>query len=129
MNKRERILIVDDEVDARTFLFSLLDNEGYLVATASNGIEALKYVARERPRLVISDVRMPEMEGLELLAKIKYAAPDTAVILLSAYADWPLFFDALGYGGSDVLLKPCRNEDLLRAVERALEKAETGGER
>ncbi len=129
MHENERILVVDDELDSRTFLFSLLDNEGYLVATASNGIEALKYVARERPRLVISDVRMPEMEGLELLEKIKAVAPETSVILLSAYADWPLFFDAMARGGSDALLKPCRNEELLRAVERTLETAEAGGGR
>jgi len=110
------ILVVDDEDDARIFLSSILSSAGYRVATCTDGFEALRSLARIQPNLVITDARMPGLEGLELLSKIKFAAPRTPVILWSAYADWAMFDDAMERGGADVLAKPSSNDDLLRAV-------------
>lgn len=122
MNGKPLILVVDDELDARLFLYSLLESDGFLVATSSNADEALKYVARNHPDLVLSDVRMPDLEGLELLTEIKRLSPRTRVVLLSAYADWPMYSEAVEKGGDDLLLKPSKNEEILRTVHRVLEE-------
>lgn len=122
MNGKPLILVVDDELDARLFLYSLLESDGYLVATSSNADEALKYVARNHPDLVLTDVRMPDVEGLELLSEIKRLSPQTRVVLLSAYADWPMYSEAVEKGGDDLLLKPSKNEEILRTVHRVLEE-------
>jgi CheY-like chemotaxis protein len=114
------ILIVDDEFDSRLYLSDLLREEGYRVISAGNGFDALELLAQERPGIVISDVRMPEMDGIELLRRIKGDSPGTHVLLLSVYADWPMFLGALAQGCEDVLPKPFRNEDFLRAVSRVL---------
>ncbi|MBI3098748.1 MAG: response regulator [Planctomycetes bacterium] len=123
INGKPLILVVDDELDARLFLFSLLESDGFLVATSSSADEALKYVARNHPDLVLSDVRMPDVEGLELLSEIKRLSPRTRVVLLSAYADWPMYSEAVEKGGDDLLLKPSKNEEILRTVHRVLEEA------
>lgn len=123
-NERRLILVVDDEMDTRTFLYSLLDNEGYRVATCAEALEAIKYVARSKPDVVISDVRMPGIEGMELLAKVKQVSPKTHVILISAYGDWSMYMEALERGGDDLLLKPFTNEELLRTVGWVLQKTE-----
>jgi two-component system response regulator GlrR len=113
------ILVVDDESDPRVFLFDLLESEGYRVATCEDGFEAMKVVARMKPALVISDVRMPGMDGLELLDEIGRTSPATRVILLTAYGTSEMYKDALRRGGFTLLNKPCSNQDLLEAVRRA----------
>lgn len=118
MREAPLLLVVDDEDDARIFLSSLLLSEGYRVASFQDGLEALRYLARARPDLVITDVRMPGLDGLELLEKIREAAPGTPVLAWSAYADWRLLRDTLVRGGVELLSKPASNEAILRAVER-----------
>jgi len=118
-DEKPLILVVDDEGDPRVFLFELLESEGYRVATCPDGFEAMKMVARLRPALVISDVRMPGMDGLELLDEIRRTSPETRVILLTAYGTNEMFKEALRRGGSTLLNKPCSNRDLLEAVKRA----------
>ena len=118
------VLVVDDEMDTRVFLYSLLDSAGYRVATCTQGLEALDYVAQNRPDLVVSDVRMPEIEGLEVLAKVKYMSPETRVLLITAFPEAGLRREALEAGGEDVLYKPFTNEAFLASVARALERVE-----
>ncbi|OHB74391.1 MAG: hypothetical protein A2Z34_08040 [Planctomycetes bacterium RBG_16_59_8] len=131
MDKRKNdgasIMVVDDEEDTRTMLYELLSSEGYIVATAKDALEALKAMSRSRFDLVVSDLRMPMMEGIEFLDKIKAAAPSTKAIILTAYGNHPLYLDALEKGAADMLLKPVKNAELLRTVERVL--AERGGRR
>jgi CheY-like chemotaxis protein len=115
------ILIVDDESDSLTFLFDLLHNEGYRVIPKSGALEALSEIARRRPWLVISDLRMPDVDGLELLDRIRKEAPQTRVILLTAYGTKDLAKDVARRGGEAVLLKPSTNTEILRAVRKALE--------
>jgi DNA-binding NtrC family response regulator len=114
------VLVVDDEDDPRLFLYSLLESDGYQVATCADGYEALDFVARQHPALAIADVRMPEMEGMELLCKIKHMSPATQVILYSAYGDWPMFLEALENGGADLIPKGASNDEILRVVRRVL---------
>lgn len=120
MTRKPHVLVVDDELDTRTYLFSILESEGYSVGTASDGMEALKYVSKNKPDAVVSDVRMPEIEGLELLSKIRFVSPQTHVILITAYADAATVLEVIEKGGDDLLLKPFRNEELLASLRRSL---------
>jgi two-component system C4-dicarboxylate transport response regulator DctD len=118
---KARILLVDDESDTLLYLFDLLTSLGFNVEGSSSALDALGYLSRRAPAVVISDVRMPEMDGLELLERIKRVAPKTRVILLSAFADEVLRKETIEKGGEDLLSKPLREEDLLRALGRVLE--------
>lgn len=120
-DEKPLILIVDDESDSLTFLFDLLHNEGFRVMPVSNAEDALEAVTRRRPRLVITDLRMPCMDGLELLGRIKALAPETRVLLLTAFGDWSSLHEVLARGGDGMIQKPCKNCEILNAVTRALD--------
>ncbi len=122
MKEHSLVLAVDDEADTRIFLIDLLDSEGYAVATVESGYEALQFIARRKPAIMIADYRMPGMDGMELLKKVRHASPETRIILLTAFGDCPMYLKALDLGADDLLLKPCKNEDLLRTLERVAEK-------
>ena len=121
MSEPPYILIVDDESDSLTFLFDLLHNEGYQVVPKSGAFDALAEITRRRPWLVISDLRMPDLDGMELLDRVKTESPQTRVILLTAYGTKDLAKDVARRGGEAVLLKPSTNTEILRAVRKALE--------
>ena len=116
-----RILVVEDESDTLLYLFDLLSAEGFRVDGTSNALEAIEYVTRRMPEVVLSDVRMPEMSGLELLDRIKRVSPKTKVLLLSAFADESTRLQALAKGGEELLEKTLSGRDLVKAVGRALE--------
>lgn len=122
------ILIVDDESDSLTFLFDLLHNEGYQVLPTSSGADAMAEVARRKPSLVVSDLRMPDLDGLELLDLVKRESPRTRVLLLTAYGTGAIQREVLRRGGEAMLLKPSGNSEILRAVRNALERAGTAAE-
>lgn len=115
------ILVVDDESDTLLYLYDLLSSEGFHVEGSSSAQDALDFFRRRVPDVVITDVRMPEMDGLELLERIKRVAPRTRVILLSAFSDDVMRKETIEKGGDALLNKPLRNEDLLRAVGRMVE--------
>lgn len=123
MSDKPLILVVDDEPDACQFLASLLESAGYAVHACLNAPEALRFALRARPDLVLADVRMPEMDGLELAAQIKRAEPQIPVILISAFGDWPMLCEALGKGCDDLLPKPSSTATILRTVGRVLAQA------
>jgi CheY-like chemotaxis protein len=118
------ILVVDDESDSLAYLFDLLHNEGYRVLPTSNPLEALEQAAKKKPSLIISDLRMPDLDGMELLERVRSMSPRTRVILLTAYGDWEMFQDVVRKGGEAMLLKPSSNEEILRSVRRALDEVE-----
>ena len=118
---KSRILVVDDDSDALLYLFEFLSAEGFHVDGCSSPLETLEYVGRRAPAVVISDVRMPGMDGLELLERIKQVAPKTRVILLSAFYDAGLRNATIAKGGEDLLKKPLANGALLRTLDRVLE--------
>jgi CheY-like chemotaxis protein len=120
-DEKPHILVVDDESDTLLFLYDLLSGEGFHVEGVSRPLDALGYVLRRRPAAVVADVRMPEMDGLELLERIKQVAPKTRVILLSAFGDEGMRQETIRKGGEDFIHKPFRGEDLLRSLGRVLE--------
>jgi CheY-like chemotaxis protein len=115
---KKSILVIDDESDTLILLFDLLSAEGYSVLGSSSPLDAIEHVRRRTFDVVLADVRMPEMDGLELLQRIKQISPRTRVVLVSAFADDKMRAEALRRGGEAFLEKPFRGEDLLRVLER-----------
>jgi diguanylate cyclase (GGDEF)-like protein len=119
----EKILVVDDEEDIRLLLSNLLTSEGYLVFSAENGAEGFECFRHHEPDLVITDVKMPVRNGLEMLKDIKSTDTDVDVIVLTGHSDESTAIDCLHNGAYDYLLKPLEKLDILIAsVQRALQK-------
>lgn len=119
----EEILVVDDEPQMLIAIHETLRRSGYAVATAGSGMEALCRLKEKYYRLVITDLRMPEIGGLDLLRNVKRLAPQTPVVLLTAYGTIQNAVDAMREGAYDYLLKPFSSESLEQVVRRALESA------
>jgi two-component system nitrogen regulation response regulator GlnG len=119
-----KILAVDDQTDMLWVLARLLSEQGFAVLTAADGQEAVQLVKQERPHVVILDLKMPGVNGMQALEQIKEIAPEVAVIVLTAYGDIPSAVQAMRLGAYDYLTKPFDNADLLYTVKRALERQE-----
>jgi two-component system response regulator PilR (NtrC family) len=115
------VLIVEDEQVLRESLAGLLEAEGYDVFQAAHGDEAYKIVLEHPVDVVLSDVRMPEMDGMALLSHLRQLAPETPVIMVTAYGTVNSAVEAMRTGAWDYLLKPVQFDDLLMKIERALE--------
>jgi two-component system response regulator PilR (NtrC family) len=119
-----RILIAEDEKVLRQSLASLLEDEGYEVLQAADGQEAHDLVLETPVDLVLTDVRMPEMDGMALLAYLRKVIPETPVILITAYGTVQSAVAAMRQGAYDYLLKPIQFDDLRLRITRALEHRE-----
>jgi two-component system response regulator PilR (NtrC family) len=122
MNSKASILLVDDEPDIIEILEIVLRDEGLEVCRASSAKAALELLRRNSFDIVISDIRMPDMSGVELLKQAKQLAPDTMFILITAYASTDTAIEALQHGAYDYLTKPFKMEELLKIVRNSLEK-------
>jgi putative two-component system response regulator len=118
----DRILIVDDEETIRAILAKRLEREGYHCATAENGQEAINQFYKDNFSLVITDIKMPEMDGIELLRRLKAMDPTLIVIMVTAYAEIEVAVEAMHLGADDFILKPVDLELLIFTVRKALEK-------
>ena len=118
---REELLVVDDEPQMLIAVNETIRRLGYGVTTAGNGMEALRRLKEKYYGLIITDMRMPEMSGLDLLRRIKNQSPQTPVVLLTAYGTVQNAVDAMREGAFDYLLKPFDAEALENVVRRALE--------
>ncbi|MBW2690451.1 MAG: sigma-54-dependent Fis family transcriptional regulator [Deltaproteobacteria bacterium] len=118
----ERILIVDDEDGMRRLLSRVLTREGYETVAVGSGAEALRLVANERFDLVVTDIKMPEMDGLELLAELKEYEPSLLVIVITAYGTIENAVQALRSGAYDYIAKPFENDEIRLTVAKALER-------
>jgi two-component system, NtrC family, response regulator PilR len=119
---RNNILVVDDELSMREFLGILLEGEGYRVDQAESAEEALSHLDRERYCMVISDVSMPGLGGIELLSRIKTDSPDTAVLMITAFTTAEQAVEAMKLGAYDYIGKPFKVEEVKVLVRNALEK-------
>jgi CheY-like chemotaxis protein/anti-anti-sigma regulatory factor len=122
--RASRVLVVDDEESVRITTAAILEQEGYEVATAESGREALASAARSHYDLVLTDLRMDDMDGLALLHELQARHPNVVTVVLTGYASIESSIDALRQGVYDYLVKPCMVEDLKRTVRRALEHRE-----
>ncbi|MDA2911480.1 sigma-54 dependent transcriptional regulator [Nitrospiraceae bacterium AH_259_D15_M11_P09] len=117
------ILVVDDELDMRELLRDVLQDRGSQVTLAQSGREALKRLGEEEYAVVLTDLRMKEMEGIELLKEIKRSYPETNVIIMTAFGSVETAIEAMKQGAYDYLVKPIKTEELVRVTERALREA------
>ena len=120
-NNYDTILVVDDEAGIRQSVRGVLADEGYRVLEAEDGRGALRLIESERPRLVILDIWMPEMDGIELLRRIRDSDPATPVIVISGHGNIETAVTATKLGAFDFIEKPFSLDGLLQVVDRALE--------
>jgi len=114
------VLVVDDDWEHRQALAKTFERARYRVSTAGDGQEALGILKEQPFDLVITDLRMPRMNGLDLLRNIRAMSPHVAVLMITAFGEWTTYIDAMDSGCVDYLSKPVRREDLLMAARKAL---------
>ena len=119
-----RILVVDDEPDILRFLSRSFLGGGYSVVTANDSEKALEYLKRDHFNLVLSDIKMPGLDGLTLLKKVKESSPTTEVIMMTGYASVESAVGSIKMGAFDYLPKPFTLQEILTVVKRALEHYE-----
>lgn len=121
-DERPRVLVVDDEKFIRDILADFLGMEGYVVRTAEDGSSAMKELTRARYDMVISDLKMPRMGGLELLKEVERSHPDTLTVIMTGFGTVETAIDAMKRGAYDYILKPFKVEEIVHIVQRGLEK-------
>ncbi len=122
MDHKDKILIVDDEKIVRESLFHWFEEDGYCVDTAEDGEAALKKFDKDKFDLILADMKMPGISGLDLLKKVKEIDKDTIVILITAFASVPSAITALKDGAYDYVTKPVDPDELAHIVKKALEQ-------
>jgi DNA-binding NtrC family response regulator len=121
MTRLGRILVVDDEANARTALAELLRDEGYEVETAADAFKALGKYESFAPHIVVTDLKMPGMDGIELVKKIRATDEVTGIIVMTAFGDVPSAIAAMRAGAAEYLTKPLNFEELLVVLAKVLE--------
>jgi len=117
-----QILLIDDEPDLLRVLARSLKADGHEVTTALSGPDGLSVFEGQRPAIVITDIKMPGMSGIEVLKRIKERAPEAEVVIITGHGDMDTAVEALHFGASDFVTKPFRGETLAIAIRRAEEK-------
>lgn len=120
--EQEKILVVDDEPGVRNVLQRVLTQAGYEVATADNGAEALDCVSLGEVNLMLLDIKMPDISGMEVLAKITAEYPDVGVIMVTAVIDIQVAVEALKLGAYDYITKPFNRDEVVQKVQKAIGK-------
>ena len=118
----EKILVVDDEQSLREVLSIMLKRAGYAVTSAADGEEAIEYLNKEIFDLVITDLRMPKVDGMEVLKAVKSASPETVVLVITAFATADSAVEAMKQGAYDYLTKPFQVDEVQLIIRNALEK-------
>jgi len=128
MDKALRVLVVDDEAVLRVLLERILEKEGYEVFTAESVQVALEILESTEIEVVISDINMPDTDGLELLNKIKKDYPNICVIMMTGYSDAFSVKDVLMLGADDYVTKPFKSMEISMIIERAYWRSLSGKE-
>lgn len=123
MPAKNRILVVDDEDALRTVLSSELEGEGYHVRSAADGQEAINVLTDQDFDLILLDIKMPNVDGFEVLKFVKERHPKTKVVMLTGFADLKNAIESKKLGAEDFVSKPYDLVDLLTTVERVLTTA------
>ena len=119
----KRILVVDDEENARIALSKILSREGYDVASACNGFEALTYLQERAVELIITDINMPEMNGMVFLRELNKAYPASNVIMITAYGEVESYIEAMNLGAFEYINKPVKIDELKKIISKVFAKA------
>lgn len=121
-DNHKRILVVDDEENARVALSKILSREGYDVVSACNGTEALANLRSKDVDLIITDLNMPEMNGLTFLRELKSRHPASDVIMVTAYGEVESYLEAMSLGVFEYINKPVKYEELKTVIDKILTK-------
>lgn len=124
----EKILVIDDEKPTLMMFRLTLNACGYEVLTAENGHEGLDVFNRERPSIVLTDIKMPGMNGIEVLKRVKEIDPSVEVIVITGHGDMDLAIQALNLDATDFINKPIQRHLLEQAIKRAQERRRLSGE-
>jgi DNA-binding response OmpR family regulator len=119
--EKKRILVVDDDVNILRIFRSILEKEGYVVDTVENGKDALKKIRKEKFNVSLVDVRLPDMDGTELLLDMA-ETPETFKIIVTGFSSEQVGKKAADYGADDFLVKPVKAEELLAVVRKSQEQ-------
>ncbi|MBT0653609.1 response regulator [Geomobilimonas luticola] len=115
---QKRILVVDDEENARIGLSRLLAKEGFLVDSVSNGYEALNYLRQQDVNLIVTDINMPEMNGINFLKELNKSFPKSNVIMVTAYGGVESYIEAMNLGAFEYINKPVKMEELKSILKK-----------
>jgi len=115
-----RILIVDDEEEICSVLARRLSREGYICVTATSGKEALDHLNKKNFSLIITDIKMPEMDGIEFLKDVRAADPEIMAIMITAFPEVERVIEAIRLGACDFVLKPLDLDKVVLSVKKAL---------
>ena len=115
---KSKVLIVDDDLDALEMMQDLFETKGYISITARNGLEALEAIKNQEPDIILSDIRMPEMDGMQLLRVLTKDYPHIPVIMITAHGTIKTAVEAMKIGAKDYILKPLSLDEILTKVER-----------
>jgi DNA-binding NtrC family response regulator len=119
---KTRLLIVDDEDDLRDLLSQVLTKTGYDIATASDGEKAIELLYANTFDVVLLDIQMPKLNGIEVLKYISQHTPHTKVIMITGYADLKNAMEAREYGARDFISKPYKLDDVISTIDHVLKE-------
>jgi len=122
VEKQIRVLVVDDEESVRNLLQRILGEVGYQVTTTANGEDALYSVSLGEVEVVLLDIKMPEMSGIELLSKLTAESPDICAIMVTSVVDTETTVEAMKLGAYDYITKPFNRDDVLQKLLKAIER-------
>ncbi len=126
MRVQEKVLVVDDEENARIALRAILQQEGYVVDSVANGYEALDFLRQNKVNVVISDLKMPEMNGLAFLRELNRRYPSTRVIMVTAYGGVESYLEAIQLGAFEYIHKPVKVDELKYIMHKMLTEGRPG---
>jgi DNA-binding NtrC family response regulator len=115
-----RILVVDDEENARMALTRLLAKEGFLVDSVANGYEALNYLRHQPVQIIVTDINMPEMDGISFLKELNKSFPKMNVIMVTAYGGVESYLEAMNLGAFEYINKPVKIDELKLVLKKVL---------
>lgn len=124
------VMVIEDQYHFRKGLVKMIEDSNFnwsVVSEASNGLDALKILESHQPDLILTDIRMPAMDGIEFVSKLRERYPDTLVIILSGYRDFEYAQAAIKLGVIDYLVKPCTVEDIKQMLHKASHHLSSNG--
>ncbi len=121
IEKPKRILIVEDEDNTRIALAKLLSREGFQVESVANGCEALSFLHREQVNLIVTDIKMPHMDGITFMRELNKYFPKSNVIMITAYGGVETYLEAMNLGAFEYLNKPLQIDELRMVMKKILD--------
>ncbi len=118
MTEKKKILVVDDDIDIVRIVSRMLSREDFDVETACSGEEALEKVKSRRPDIILLDIMMPRMNGLEVLRRIKGLDTSIRIVMITAFGDIDSYLDAMEWGAMEYINKPFETEELIRMINK-----------